>query len=74
MTNTSTMPTYKLKGVDFIPLYGVWNYIKRNENPSQQTQEFVGKVTLLQLYNAALLIGGMASWKGLEKIIQQYMQ
>ena len=74
MTNTSTMPTYKLRGVDFIPLYGVFDYIRRNGNSSQQTSEFVNKATLLQLYNAALLIGGMASWKGLEKIIQQYMQ
>ena len=74
MTNTSTMPTYKLRGVDFIPLYGVFDYIRRNRNPSQQTSEFVNKATLLQLYNAALLIGGIASLKGLEKIIQQYMQ
>ena len=69
MTNSSTNPPYKFQGADLWPLYGVWNYIKRNE--AQQTVEFVDRATLLQLYNAAVLISAAASRKGLEKIIQQ---
>mgnify|MGYP001619777814 CR=1 FL=1 len=57
------------RGVDFLPLYGVWNYIKRNEG--NQSTKFIDRATLLQIYNTGLVIGVVPLKVGLEKLVQQ---
>ena len=65
-------PTSELKGKDFIPIYGGFNYLYRNRNLKRNLLLDVDKkifqnTIMLTLYNGLFIT---YSWTGLEQLLK----